>query len=149
MHCIVCETVVRSENVWSVHLNSKNHKQNILSKVKKKEPPKDNFKEPKPIALKRPTPPTPLTPTPPKKLKSILKNPTPVSFNIKNNENSIQLSKTVSEPSVIEESTTEGGSESINPETNLEEDDTNYDVLPEGFFDDPKLDAKVRNEKLT
>ncbi|KAK6644352.1 hypothetical protein RUM43_000619 [Polyplax serrata] len=132
-----------SENVWSVHLNSKNHKQNILLKVKKKEPQpqKEEFKEPLPSTLKRSAPVAPV-PVPPKKIKGILKNSSSVRktaqsealhTNVEDvDDDSIGLS--TSENSDIDMVDSEVDNGGVNPE-----------ALPEGFFDDPKLDAKARN----
>ncbi|KAI8424327.1 hypothetical protein MSG28_002875 [Choristoneura fumiferana] len=68
--CLLCSSVVRSENVWQVHLNSKQHKENV-EKAKKLKELTNNFTEGKKI--KRTSTLSPTEP-PEKKLKSILKN---------------------------------------------------------------------------
>lgn len=68
--CLLCSSVVRSESVWQVHINSKQHKENV-EKAKKLKELTNNFTEGKKIkrtaALSTNAPPE-------KKLKSILKN---------------------------------------------------------------------------
>lgn len=70
--CILCKSVVRSEDVWKVHINAKQHKQNLeLAKQLKEKT--NNFTTPR-EAVKRPaTAPLP-DDTPFKQPKSILKN---------------------------------------------------------------------------
>lgn len=118
--CILCNSVVRSESVWAVHINAKQHKQNVEQARKLKERT-NNFTTP----LKRPL--TPPLEVPEKKLKGILKN-------------SQDTPKIVSSNIVV---ITENEEEKKPPVEELPKD--NNEVLPEGFFDDPKLDAKARN----
>lgn len=71
--CILCNTVVRSEAVWNVHLNAKAHKDNIhLAKQRKVAA---DFKAPAnvaaPASLKRPNEPFQKDPVPPKKIKGM------------------------------------------------------------------------------
>lgn len=69
--CILCKSVVRSENVWKVHVNAKLHKQNIEAAKKLKEQT-NNFKT---ASMKRPATPPPLHgQQQPKRIKGILKN---------------------------------------------------------------------------
>lgn len=83
--CIVCKSVVRSEDVWKVHINTKAHKQNVeLAKELAKRPlpasssmPPPSSKPPAPsaTATKRMAPPA--VPEVPAKIpKGILKNST-------------------------------------------------------------------------
>ena len=157
--CILCKANIRSEAVWSVHLNSKTHKENItLAKKAKLE-----TDTPKPAAhtFKRPTSPSQES-SASKKIKGILKNslthlsqvasnlpsdffdstckqsngiPSNASATIQRSENDKQLinDKESKNAEIEEEKETEKNK------------DTNQPVLPEGFFDDPVLDAKVRN----
>lgn len=69
--CILCKSVVRNETVWTVHLNSKTHKENIaLAKRGKSEA--ENA--PKPVAPVFKRPPSPhQEATANKKIKGILK----------------------------------------------------------------------------
>ncbi|XP_068631079.1 zinc finger protein 830 [Battus philenor] len=151
--CILCTSIVRSENVWQVHLNSKQHKENVQEAKKLKEMT-NNFTDGK--IKKRPN--TSFEGAPQeKKLKSILKNadndiivkasttknnaPTIVSFH---NEEIKRIS--------LKSSSTdkEGLSKETTSTNNLKEGDSkehsiNDQPIPEGFFDDPILDAKVRN----
>lgn len=106
--CILCKSVVKSETVWTVHINSKQHKENVeLAKTRKNTVPPtttDETKDEPPV----------------KKLKGILKNGNDSTYTI---TEKIQVSS----------------------ETNQKPADAKeqVEVLPEGFFDDPKLDAKV------
>jgi hypothetical protein len=52
--CILCESGVRSEAVWNVHINSKKHRENI-ARVKRKREDALNFVQPSvPQPMKRP-----------------------------------------------------------------------------------------------
>ncbi|GJQ81664.1 hypothetical protein Trydic_g8542 [Trypoxylus dichotomus] len=138
--CILCKSVVRSENVWNVHVNAKQHKENVEIAKKLKERT-NNFTTP----LKRPL--TPPLEQPTKKLKGILKNGSRQSAEIteKQPENGV--------PDDFFNSKSKASVKTANNTTKnvkqLEQMDAeaalNSDVLPEGFFDDPKLDAKARN----
>jgi zinc finger protein 830 len=65
--CILCESVVHSEAVWNVHINSKKHRENIASAKRRREDAA-NFVHPSDLQLvKRPAQ-NEETP-PPKKLK--------------------------------------------------------------------------------
>lgn len=72
--CVLCKSVVRSEDVWKVHINAKQHKQNLeLAKQLKEKT--NNFTTPREV-FKRPAA-TPLSDDTPFKVpKSILKNST-------------------------------------------------------------------------
>ncbi|KAL0271758.1 UNVERIFIED_CONTAM: hypothetical protein PYX00_008754 [Menopon gallinae] len=133
-------SVVRSEAVWSVHLNSKFHKENVAKRVKKQEEPcesKQNFKRP------APNPPLPFCE---KRVKSILKNSTSTPTNTTPISTSTEISVDNQTSSLVTEYANSDGSHNSSDDFEEEEKEvTNKDVLPEGFFDDPKLDAKVRN----
>lgn len=114
--CILCKSIVRSEAVWPVHINAKQHKENIaLAKRLKEEP------------LKRSISPSSTQPDP-KKIKSILKNPKVLPTEIANGT-----------PSIKEPTLNLGLGKKSDPPMEVDKDET----LPEGFFDDPKKDAKV------
>lgn len=66
--CLLCSSIVRSENVWLVHINSKQHKENV-EKAKKLKELTNNFTVSK---IKRSSPPVDAPPE--KKIKGILKN---------------------------------------------------------------------------
>ncbi|KAL1506333.1 hypothetical protein ABEB36_005717 [Hypothenemus hampei] len=132
--------VVKSEAVWSVHVNAKQHKQNIELAKKLKEKT-NNFSTP----LKRPLTP-PLPEVPEKKLKGILKNSTsnstPSVTLTQNTTGSLGILKSIKSVSsnlIIQKD------DSHNTKTAEDVDDKS--ALPEGFFDDPILDAKVRNQE--
>lgn len=118
--CILCNSVVRSEAVWTVHINAKQHKQNVEQAKKLKERTK-NFTAP----VKRPL--TPPLEVPEKKLKSILKNS--------------QSTQQIASSNIVIVTQKEEEKQQEQEEPPKE----NNEVLPEGFFDDPKLDAKARN----
>lgn len=73
--CILCSSIVRSEQVWTIHVNSKQHRENI-NKAKQLKEQTNNFTVGK-SKHKGSSPPKDAPPE--KKLKSILKNATPVS----------------------------------------------------------------------
>lgn len=134
--CILCTSIVRSEAVWNVHVNAKQHKQNVEIAKKLKERT-NNFTAP----LKRPLTP-PLPDVPEKKIKGILKN-----------ANSQEMNNTLSNGS-DNKIPSDFFDKLIIPESNVQELDELHqeskekETLPEGFFDDPKLDAKVNNNPL-
>ncbi|XP_066994904.2 zinc finger protein 830 [Anabrus simplex] len=166
--CIVCDHVVRNESVWAVHINSKQHKDNIQL-IKRKKESENLFKKPVapgplPSSLKRPS--SYEVPSPPKKIKGILKNapPSKVPSDFFDSSDSISLNSngpvTASDVNALQKLAAENddsGGESEEEEESIAEKTPpttdikslkpqNVDeVLPEGFFDDPMLDAKARN----
>lgn len=68
--CVLCSSIVRSENVWQVHLNSKQHRENI-EKAKKLKELTNNFTDDK---IKKRQSSCAIEQPPEKKIKSILKN---------------------------------------------------------------------------
>ncbi|RLU23177.1 hypothetical protein DMN91_005455 [Ooceraea biroi] len=161
--CILCKSVVRSETVWPVHLNSKVHKENIeLAKRTKLET--ENTARPSNTIppFKRPCSPSEHTSVN-KKIKGILKNSTqtvpktssnlPADFFDNNSEQtnsgSVPIQKLKNKTSVVNTNADVQNME-VKEEKEKEKEkekvkDPNQAALPEGFFDDPVMDAKVRN----
>lgn len=129
--CVLCKSIVRSEAVWTIHVNAKQHKQNVEVAKKLKERT-NNFTTP----LKRSLTP-PLPEVPEKKVKGILKNANSMETNddVKNME--------------VDDIPTDFFDVLKFPVSNAHVTNGNHqepkdkETLPEGFFDDPKLDAKV------
>lgn len=121
--CVLCSSVVRSETVWNIHINSKQHKEHVELARKLKEQT-NNFT----TAAKRVAP--ELSEVPKKKIKGILKN-----SQTKDNDTSYTV---ISVQDTNSSKDVETQEEPPAPKQNEE-------VLPEGFFDDPKQDAKARN----
>ncbi|XP_011137946.1 zinc finger protein 830 [Harpegnathos saltator] len=159
--CILCKSIVRNETVWPVHLNSKIHKENIaLAKMTKLEPESSVKASSNATTFKRPPSPS-LNTSVNKKIKGILKNNSqpvaqaksslPADFfdnNTKqvNGELSSAIQKSENKDSTA--NITDVQSIEIEEEKEKEKEkvkDMNVSVLPEGFFDDPIMDAKVRN----
>ncbi|XP_063994229.1 zinc finger protein 830 isoform X1 [Diachasmimorpha longicaudata] len=150
--CIICKVVIRSETAWPVHLNSKSHKENVLSTKKyleTKEIPGNLSRSER--TFKRPSSPAGES-DPPKKIKGILKNSEtsvlPPDFF--DNRQGLTRVPVPSGPEMTEESVTERSwsdrSSRVSDRDEVKElESSNSAVLPEGFFDDPILDAKVRN----
>ncbi|XP_020282302.1 zinc finger protein 830 [Pseudomyrmex gracilis] len=155
--CVLCKTVVRSETVWPVHLNSKVHKENVA--LAKKTKLETESKPSNVTTFKRP--PSPIEETSNKKIKGILKNSNQPAVQAKsslpadffdNNPKQINGSKPIipsaptqeSKDSMVEVDMVEA--EEVEEEKEKEKaKDSNLATLPEGFFDDPVMDAKVRN----
>lgn len=155
--CILCKSIIRNETVWPIHLNSKIHKENIIQ-AKKTKLETDSTK----IQIhKRSSSPSQESSTN-KKIKSILKNstqsaqiPSNLSSNFFDNPSKEANNTKLSNTSVIttrlendKEFVVEKDIKNIEVEEEKEKEknkDTNQQSLPEGFFDDPILDAKVRN----
>lgn len=121
--------MVRSEAVWTVHINAKQHKQNVETAKKLKERT-NNFTTP----LKRPLTPT-LPDIPEKKVKGILKNAKETSNSAKSNADSDLPADFFDNLKLPESDNKEPVVEQHEPK--------DAETIPEGFFDDPKLDAKV------
>ncbi|XP_023722543.1 zinc finger protein 830 [Cryptotermes secundus] len=144
--CTVCESVVRSEAIWKVHINSKKHRENFADAKRRREETV-NFVCPSVPKLKRPAQ-TEETP-PPKKLKGILKNaPQPKVpedfFDLGNHATVEEVNR--NEDTVMEDGEYPSDDDSEPPpETTKTVASSQEEVLPEGFFDDPLLDAKARN----
>uniref|UniRef100_A0A1Q3F3D9 Zinc finger protein 830 n=1 Tax=Culex tarsalis TaxID=7177 RepID=A0A1Q3F3D9_CULTA len=157
--CALCRSVVRSDAVWKVHVNSKQHKENIEQAKKLKEQVKSQpVQKPQPppaASFKRPSSPGPREiPGATKKIKGILKNSSappakdeggslPADFfdagaSIKRDLVNIRLPSGAGARTGKEDKEQTEAAEVAPPE---EEEET----LPEGFFDDPKADAKARN----
>lgn len=144
--CTVCESVVRSEAIWKVHISSKKHRENFASAKRRREDAV-NFVRPSVPPLKRPAQ-TEVT-VPPKKLKGILKNaPEPKVpedfFDLGNCAATQEINS--NEDALMEDGEDADDDDSEpSPETTKTVASSQEDVLPEGFFDDPLLDAKARN----
>ncbi|KAI4460197.1 hypothetical protein MML48_6g00015779 [Holotrichia oblita] len=139
--CILCKSVVRSESVWNVHINAKQHKENVEIAKKLKERT-NNFTTP----LKRPL--TPPLEVPPKKIKGILKNGSKVVTETTETEpsNGVPDDFFDSKSKPLTKNLIKSNLNKNEPEQmDSMEIVGNSETLPEGFFDDPKLDAKARN----
>nr|XP_018901696.1 PREDICTED: zinc finger protein 830 isoform X1 [Bemisia tabaci]XP_018901697.1 PREDICTED: zinc finger protein 830 isoform X2 [Bemisia tabaci] len=156
--CILCNSVVRSENVWSVHINGKEHRGNIAKKKQQLagigSSTTDTNRglrlnsEMVSNPLKRPLPGMP--DHPPKKIKGILKNaPKPAAsaslptdfFDMNSSSSKVSVNNipvTNGTPSANQDKMMDIDSDSVNEKGEPE-------TLPEGFFDDPVADAKARN----
>ncbi|XP_072761672.1 zinc finger protein 830 [Anoplolepis gracilipes] len=147
--CVLCKLIVRSETVWPVHLNSKIHKENVtLAKATKLETESTTSNI---SSFKRPPSPSQDTLVN-KKIKGILKNSNLSEVQTKSNlsidffhnnsikANGVSMQKLESKDSTV--STTNIQHMEVEEE---KVKDTNLTILPEGFFDDPVMDAKVRN----
>ncbi|XP_017797188.1 PREDICTED: zinc finger protein 830 [Habropoda laboriosa] len=156
--CILCNIIIRSEAVWPVHLNSKSHKESIaLAKKTKLETDTSKVQ-----TFKRPSSPSQEA-SANKKIKGILKNSTTQSAQVLSNlppdffDNSSKPSNgTIPLSTSVIVKVSENDKELVHEKdvksTENEEEkekekskDITQPALPEGFFDDPILDAKVRN----
>ncbi|KAL7286822.1 hypothetical protein TKK_0018966 [Trichogramma kaykai] len=162
--CVVCKLVVKSEAVWAVHLNSKVHKENteLLKKGVKPTLLKPVEKTTSSV-LKRSSSTSINGSSEPKKLKGILKKDPDTTGNQRPSvpdlpddffDSSKSVTSTISAVSVNPTSSNiDSGTINVvkaeksnpiiePPQENREPNSTN---LPEGFFDDPKMDAKARH----
>lgn len=161
--CILCKSIVRSEEVWKVHINAKQHKQNIeLAKQLKEKT--NNFTK----AVKRPASPPPTT-VPEKVPRGILKNAAakpvaaatastaateskesnqvPADFfdNPKSTAQSSSYFQATLHKTNIRHDLVHIRRGGDDTDAAMDVDETKDDALPEGFFDDPIKDAKARN----
>ncbi|KAI5701516.1 hypothetical protein M8J75_010422 [Diaphorina citri] len=151
--CIVCDNIVKSDAVWPIHINSKKHKDNIS---KKKSAPVQIDVKQNGASLKRPAEtPAPLPP-PPKQIKSILKNPIapskPPDTKSSLPDDFFDSSSTPKPLSLGQLSLPQSSKHDSHVAMDIDvaapsekEEKTDEPPLPEGFFDDPVLDAKARN----
>ncbi|XP_014469141.1 PREDICTED: zinc finger protein 830 [Dinoponera quadriceps] len=160
--CILCKSTVRNETVWPVHLNSKIHKENIALAKKTKLETENPVKTANVTSFKRPLSPSQNVSIN-KKIKGILKNNSqpvtqtksslPADFFDNNTKQVNGGPSSATQKSESKDSTTNiTDVQSVEVEEEKEKEkekekvkDTNTSALPEGFFDDPVLDAKVRN----
>lgn len=121
--------------MWTVHVNAKIHKENLLAARKLKE-----IKDTTATAPKRPA--SPIAEESNKKIKGILKNGNSLKnesnlpSNFFDNKEGPNINKLVSK----NKNQNEDNKEEKPAGKVIEEPASD---IPEGFFDDPKLDAKV------
>lgn len=158
--CVLCKSVVRNETVWPVHLNSKAHKDNVALAKKTKLEPESPVMTPNVQTFKRPPSPSQNTSVN-KKIKGILKNSSQSVVQAKSNlpadffdDNSKQVNgasalmqklESKERDSTVHTTDTQHVEEEEKEKEKEKVKDTNLATLPEGFFDDPVMDAKVRN----
>lgn len=155
--CNVCLTTIKSETLWNTHILSRSHREKVSSL-------QDNLKHPS-VEIQMPPLEKKAKLEEKPKPKSILKNPLQHSEisksanqSIINNPNSKIYEKRLSLTDNLDEDFSSSDGEDnlkdgvvceVQNETLDKNDSEVLEVitktLPEGFFDDPKLDAKVRN----
>lgn len=157
--CILCKSIVRNETIWPVHLNSKVHKDNVTLAKKTKLETESTVKTPNTQTFKRPLSPSQDISTS-KKIKGILKNSSQPVVQAKSNlpadffdDNSKQVNGASAVTQKLESNVKDSIVNTKDVQHTEEEEkekekekvkDTNLAILPEGFFDDPVMDAKVR-----
>lgn len=146
--CILCQSNIKNEIVWAIHLNSKGHKDNVALAKKTKLDLENKKKDP--TSFKRPA--SPVISRDSKKVKSILKTTTspkeqglPSDFFDKPIQHENTTSVTERTKSIPVADNADAGERTEEPAKNKEAKDLGPPTLPEGFFDDPIMDAKVRN----
>jgi len=161
--CIVCNSVVKNELVWTAHVNGRLHREKVLSLKNPKV--ETQFTKPQIIpAVKRKADSITTngsTASPSKKgvpkdffdnqpsnfiapmpIKSILKNSTKPRYD----SNVVKIETTT----LIEDMETDAPEVSHQTQSTTEKstsqpgDAISSNAIPEGFFDDPKMDAKVQ-----
>lgn len=154
-NCQLCKSVVRSAAVWKVHVNGKQHKENLTIAKQLKEKIEKQSKpltpEERLASLKRSAEALRSdSEIPEKKVKGILKNSGTSQFNapskiiVKSEETPAPNGSTSSElPQDFFDTNSSKTSETVD---NIKEEKSD-DPLPEGFFDDPKKDAKARHQE--
>ncbi|KAM3967375.1 zinc finger protein 830 [Aphomia sociella] len=147
--CILCKSIVRSENVWTIHVNSKQHRDNV-DKAKKLKELTNNFTVHKTKHKLSPSEDAPVE----KKLKGILKNAGEALPPVVPKSNNTAPQIVLYHNEEIKRSPLNLGSLVKNEQdqqTSVETQELDSKIqvpeqpIPEGFFDDPILDAKVRN----
>lgn len=174
--CVLCKSIVRSEDVWKVHINTKLHKQNVelAKKSTISMPPPSSLPSSKPsssTATKRMAPP-PVPEVPAKIPRGILKNsgnPTNISAQVTESSTSSTDKNSLPDnffdspqtpkPANFYEATlakTSIKTNLVSIKRNVNSEEINAEAtmeahkdetLPEGFFDDPIKDAKARHSE--
>lgn len=161
--CVLCKSIVRSESVWKVHVNAKQHKENLAlaKQLKEKIENQTSIKKydatDRVAGLKR-TIEDMRSEVPEKKLKGILKNSSmPIQsvthIAISNNNKQTEVVNDVQEkqsviPDDFFDSKSKPASKTKPAQDTSETDKMQEDeTLPEGFFDDPVKDAKARHQE--
>ncbi|XP_069116293.1 zinc finger protein 830-like [Argopecten irradians] len=164
--CVVCNTVIKSGLLWPAHLQSKQHKEKLTqvkpapetftSGVKRSFPQQSNSHEDSKRLRGNGQPaklPSDFFDSKASNKSSILKHPGLASYSSSSSEDEAEV-KTTPKPSSTNTVSSVPGlppdffnakSSSKQDEEEKTKADTLAEVLPEGFFDDPKTDAKVRN----
>ncbi|XP_035901971.1 zinc finger protein 830 [Anopheles stephensi] len=171
--CVLCRSVVRSAAVWKVHLNSKQHKENVELAKKLKEGSAAKVSESSKTSLapqshlkRAGTEQSTAESVPVKKIKGILKNSAqpevtqnglPDDFFDSGTGNSANSTPSSIRKDLVNIRLPDRHREQQNAESmDVEETapdasgsmlPTDEEKLPEGFFDDPKMDAKARNQE--
>ncbi|XP_070494107.1 zinc finger protein 830 [Chironomus tepperi] len=153
--CVLCKSIVRSESVWKVHINAKQHKDNLQLAKQLKEKLENQTKktgnDDRIAGLKRSIEDM-RSEVPEKKLKGILKNSTPstpsatTNIVVKQNEVSNDKSQNDKIPDDFFDSKPKSKKSAKTKNEEVDSEKMQVDeALPEGFFDDPVKDAKARN----
>ncbi|XP_014291798.1 zinc finger protein 830 [Halyomorpha halys] len=136
--CIACNSVVKTEAIWGVHINSKKHKESIKKSLVQ------GAAVPTSLSSEKVLPPVEVV----KKTKSILKNarPLPPKFfdDIKTEQPDQDDDETPKKKAKLEVDSENNEVPMDEGEAAATEESKDHE-LPEGFFDDPVLDAKARN----
>jgi zinc finger protein 830 len=148
LFCKICKKQMKSEKLYVVHVNSKQHKDNVAV-AKELKAKIDN--QSKPVAtLKRTIIETKSDQVPEKKLKSILKNSsTSISTNLIQNINNNTVDEVQPKGSAIPDDffdTTPVIQSENKSQQNENENEIEKGEIPENFFDDAVKDAKARNQ---
>lgn len=154
--CSLCNSVVKSEKVWQVHVNAKQHKDNLArAKELKAKIESQNIKKPDPVdriqGLKRSIEEM-RSEVPEKKIKGILKNSSSTTTVVTSVVVVQETIKEVNEKqpskstSAIPDDFFDSKKQPTSKEPPVEKMQID-DPLPEGFFDDPVKDAKIRNQE--
>ncbi|XP_063824249.1 zinc finger protein 830 [Ostrinia nubilalis] len=149
--CVLCSSVVRSEQVWPVHINSKQHRENV-NKAKQLKELTNNFTVGK---LKHKSSSPPKDAPEEKKIKGILKNaPPPKPVVVEKPKNNVpqivtfhneEIKRKPLNPAILAAIAKDEQSSSSKQEQDSKTQPIVEQPIPEGFFDDPIQDAKVRN----
>jgi zinc finger protein 830 len=161
--CIVCNSVVKNELVWTAHINGRQHREKVLSLKNPKV--EAQFTKPQIIpAVKRKadsivTNGSAASPSKKGVPKDFFDNqspnfnaPMPIKGILKNSTKPVYDSRVVriEAPTLIEDMDTNDPLELFSETSSATEKSTSHPgegipskAIPEGFFDDPKMDAKV------
>lgn len=156
LRCSLCKSIVRSESVWKVHINTKVHKENITAAKELKERLQNNKHSL--LGLKRSSSNISNTTEPiipEKKIKSILRKSDVTSkeatdgipkdfFDSKKGFFEATLNKTTIKTELLNIGKRAEAPVIAGSDKKMEVDEKD-EALPEGFFDDPIKDAKIRN----
>lgn len=143
--CIVCKIPVKSEIIWAAHIQGKKHRQNVEAFKASLTPDEQKISNQSSIQEEKPTLPSS------SKIKRKDVEPTEAPIRKKIKVSTVEHLPVKSQPAVrvkVEKNIRQQHQPPVKVKKEEAAAPSMKDVLPEGFFDDPTVDAKVRQVEV-